>query len=784
MSEARSYMHPCHGRAVEHRIVEGLSESCDSAGSRHNTAVRSTVGLALECKRRPGYPVLSPPLLHTCSLPSSAELYQGKSCCRHGQFVVNVLCQRLSLDELWVVTIGDVGERLGRCLGPCFNHVDFGMASCEIVSSPTSTELARCELARRSDPLGNLDCDRQKRYLSDLAPRCAMMPQLGLHPNHKLRNLVSISLRNLALTSPYPPHPRGKTIDDDALPRSLRSPAKNVLLREKIALGHSRSSVDLRSVAEHSVDDLEAMLAIDTNGSPVKGRNKSNGTPPEGLRTLPRPSITRVRRRSTLEWINATPQRRQERLEDVTADRMADVFFSLHVEGVKEPIYISELVERTMNPTFRHIDFSACGPGITRLDRVTLKVWVNGNKLDHVTRPLPQNAIILNLTDGLYTTFDWLAEYESPPHVAHQKLTNARSLLTSSFDALLRLAKLDDSIQDALATRNRIATDLESLLRQSKDSLTEGDGVAETDDRLKTIEFAKKTVEKQLEKARKQQDEKRESLRLRRELMAADVQSRTAVMTGMQDAKPVIPTLRHEHEVKEKVTQNQRRRICEDLSCCYPISPVPRQSLAFSIRELYLPNSENLDAEPSDKIAAALGNVAHVVLLLSYYLGQPLPYPVTPHGSTSTIYDPVSLLTTNASTTQTYKDEVNLRTYPLFSKGVPRFRFDYAVFLLNSDIKVLVESVYNGRILDLRHTLPNLKYLLYVATAGEGDLPARKAGGIRGLLRSRPDLERNGSTDSASSGFLGSRLNGPVNGVAEKGPGAVDSLRKNMSKGA
>nr|POF14159.1 e3 ubiquitin-protein ligase dma1 [Quercus suber] len=430
-----------------------------------------------------------------------------------------------------------------------------------------------------------------------------------LPTNHKLRNLVSISLRNLALTSPYPPHPRGKTIDDDALPRSLRSPAKNVLLREKIALGHSRSSGDLRSVAEHSVDDSEAILAIDTNGSPVKGRNKSNGTPPEGLRTLPRPSITRVRRRSTLEWINATPQRRQERLEDVTADRMADVFFSLHVEGVKE--------------------------------------------------------------------------YESPPHVAHQKLTNARSLLTSSFDALLRLAKLDDSIQDALATRNRIATDLESLLRQNKDSLTEGDGVAETDDRLKTIEFAKKTVEKQLEKARKQQDEKRESLRLRRELMAADVQSRIAVMTGMQDAKPVIPTLRDEHEVKEKVTQNQRRRICEDLSCCYPISPVPRQSLAFSIRELYLPNSENLDAEPSDKIAAALGNVAHVVLLLSYYLGQPLPYPVTPHGSTSTIYDPWFVKDVKSSS-GTFLNHVRLsspgaesRPYPINDGDVVQLGIDF-----------------------------------------------------------------------------------------------------------
>lgn len=34
---------------------------------------------------------------------------------------------------------------------------------------------------------------------------------------------------------------------------------------------------------------------------------------------------------------------------------------------------------------------------------------------------------------------------------------------------------------------------------------------------------------------------------------------------------------------------------------------------------------------------------------------------------------------------------------------------------------------------DLRHTLPNLKYLLTVLTTGNGELPVRKRGGIRGL---------------------------------------------------
>jgi len=66
-------------------------------------------------------------------------------------------------------------------------------------------------------------------------------------------------------------------------------------------------------------------------GTPSKGNERANGTP----KRPKRPSMARMRRRSTLEWANATPQRRQEKLEGVTAERMADIFFSVHVEGVE-----------------------------------------------------------------------------------------------------------------------------------------------------------------------------------------------------------------------------------------------------------------------------------------------------------------------------------------------------------------------------------------------------------------------------------------------------------------
>lgn len=127
---------------------------------------------------------------------------------------------------------------------------------------------------------------------------------------------------------------RGKTIDDDAIPNNLVSPAKLVALREKKSLGHSRSSSDLRRVPEDASCPEEAN-ATDARGTAAndasKTQDKSNGAP----KTPPRPSIAKLRRRSTLEWANASPQSRQEKLESMTAERMADVFFSLHISDIE-----------------------------------------------------------------------------------------------------------------------------------------------------------------------------------------------------------------------------------------------------------------------------------------------------------------------------------------------------------------------------------------------------------------------------------------------------------------
>lgn len=125
---------------------------------------------------------------------------------------------------------------------------------------------------------------------------------LLLRQNRRLRHLKGIFLRNLTLN-----RPRGHTIDDASL---NKTPEKLEAIRQALrepTLQHSLSS-----------DALNAKI---------------------------RPG--KMRRRSTV-WAGQSPVFRQKKLEDVIATGMTDSFFSLHCEGVEEPIYISEVIEKAM----------------------------------------------------------------------------------------------------------------------------------------------------------------------------------------------------------------------------------------------------------------------------------------------------------------------------------------------------------------------------------------------------------------------------------------------------
>ena len=171
-------------------------------------------------------------------------------------------------------------------------------------------------------------------------------------------------MRNLNVTLPNA-QVRGKTADDESLPNAFNTPTKLLAQRESRKLQHSSSSVDLK----HNGNQ---------NGMPKE--NQALGA--KGIQQQQRPPIGRLKRSSTLNWVNAPPSTRQKKLEDVTGERMADTWFSIHCSGIESPVYISEVIKKVMNPNYAFFDLNIYGPSITRRDDLIVKFWAKTEKME------------------------------------------------------------------------------------------------------------------------------------------------------------------------------------------------------------------------------------------------------------------------------------------------------------------------------------------------------------------------------------------------------------------
>ena len=326
----------------------------------------------------------------------------------------------------------------------------------------------------------------------------------------------------------------------------------------------------------------------------------------------------------------------------------------------------------------------------------------------------------------------------------------------------MRLSNLEDCIQDALSTREKLTSQINALIKENEQAMETTNAATQSQESLAATNRSVSACRKQLKAAQVRRSELQASLQARRAAIASGTLSQQKARSHLESAQINLSSRASLLRTTATAISSQIRRICEDLLCIYPIEPVPRKQLSFTIRDLALPNATSNKASDSSNpaiTAAALSLVAHTVLLLSYYLSIPIPYPPIPHGSTSSIYDPISISLHSTAA----------RTFPLYQKGAVPFRFEYAVFLLNSDIELLM-SKQGLRMVDLRHTLPNLKYLLTVLTVGTGEIPIRKKGGIKGLrvssngtVESRRDSLQSVETEESSKGARKGE-NGSANG--------------------
>ncbi|KIK70358.1 hypothetical protein GYMLUDRAFT_32360 [Collybiopsis luxurians FD-317 M1] len=225
-----------------------------------------------------------------------------------------------------------------------------------------------------------------------------------------------------------------------------------------------------------------------------------------------------------------------------------------------------------------------------------------------------------------------------------------------------------------------------------------------------------------------------------------------------------------------------RTTLISILSYLFPIELRSSPDLLFTILDvpLPIPLSPNDPAPPlslpshndvnEETVATALGYVALVVYLLAAYLGHVLAYPITYIGSRSLIRDGISAM-------------VGPRMFPLFSKGVDKYRFEYGVFLLNKNIEMLM-VLQDLRAIDIRHTLPNLKNLLLTLTNGEGVpvglsrrviSPVSSLSGLESPRPESPQSTQETETLNSQSGTVTPKANGPVDLPPETTPPASGS---------
>ncbi|CAJ2500403.1 Uu.00g032560.m01.CDS01 [Anthostomella pinea] len=521
-----------------------------------------------------------------------------------------------------------------------------------------------------------------------------MLPQ-----NRRLRHLHGIYLRNLSFAKPH-----GRASDD--LDADLLS---NKLHEDQPQLHHARSSESLR----------------------------------------PRPT---GRRRSTT-LANATPVARQKQLEYTVDSRAADVFFSLHCEGEEDPVYVSEVGERSMNFNFRFFELSQAGPSVTRMSQVQVKIWAKRQQSwcllltqDIDLRDLnylgslrnyhfPPNCLVFHLADGVYS-LDLSSKRPEPKQTT--------PLPTSSYNALMKLSNLDNSIQDALATREALTAQINTILER-----TPIDTVPQAQE---SAHLASKYVGAQkraLQAAQTRRAELRSSIDARRTAIKEGQNAQARAADDVEHARSKLPASQSLIAATRESIHGQRRRICEDLGHFFPITPIPAGApLSFSICGIALPNTDydpTSSSSTEESLSAGLGYVAQLTHVLQYYLCVPLPYPISPFGSRSSVRDDISLLPDAQ------------REFPLFLRGgaTAQYRFDYGWFLLNKDIEALCVAA-GLKVVDIRHTLPNLKYLLYVCSAGSDEVPERKRGGVRGLwagrMKGRASLAVPGDDGASSAG--------------------------------
>ncbi|KAI9308509.1 UV radiation resistance protein and autophagy-related subunit 14-domain-containing protein [Cunninghamella echinulata] len=315
----------------------------------------------------------------------------------------------------------------------------------------------------------------------------------------------------------------------------------------------------------------------------------------------------------------------------------------------------------------------------------------------------PNNALLFKLDNGYYTSPDIasiaLGQSKRPIYLdSNLDIDNAslhsiqspRIKRSYTYHHIMKLNTLKDCIFDAKKAADEVQQNINDLLEQEKEKFKLLRLRSQKETRLKELENEIQEQRQNIKIGnRKIEDFKNTLERRRLELKRSQERFHREKEDLESNEVQLENNVKMHHDIFTKLNQRKKELIA-DLFSIYPIEQ-------FRIRSIYLPNSVYTGCN-EESIATALGFTAHLVNMMAFYLDIPLRYPIDPMGSRSLIHDPVSLI--NGS-----------RVFPLYGKGVDKYRFEFGVFLLNKNIEQMMNA-YGLIVMDLRHTLPNIHYFI------------------------------------------------------------------------
>ncbi|KAL0576378.1 hypothetical protein V5O48_005599 [Marasmius crinis-equi] len=286
---------------------------------------------------------------------------------------------------------------------------------------------------------------------------------------------------------------------------------------------------------------------------------------------------------------------------------------------------------------------------------------------------------------------------------------------TASWQDLFALASLQTCIVEEEASLASIVEGVDALITDHDISVLRRE-VSERESRITELKANYITVSQSAQKIRDDMRVRREQLKHRREMLILARKQEEEMMQERGEIEEDVIDERARYDSLRTMFRPTRATLISTLASIFPIELLSPPDLLYTILDvplpiplsatdpappLFLPNHKDINEET---VATALGYAALLLHLLATYLGKGLVYPITYIGSRSLIRDGISAM-------------VGPRMFPLFSKGVDAYRYEYGVFLLNKDIE-LIMAEYDLRAMDIRHTLPNLKNLLLTLTDG------------------------------------------------------------------